>query len=284
MATNNPPPITLSILTWRAPITLQRTLETLAPILPLFEQHLVVCQESDPEEMDIARRAKFDVIKTHENIGIQNGLKLAVEAASHELVLVLVLENDAEYLGGRQGAAVLEETFLQMQKYQIDHIQLGRLDRSVPRRYVRFWGTQFPPKRQITGYVRYKMANSLKRGALSLPQIAAAKSFPGYLKITNSLWQTTPQYVKWNNRSFLTRKNFFLGNLVPFAESHPTSRLINGHADLEHPINCYRNRYWWRSQSFSIGVSVPGLFGHQRHDRTLEDDKSLQQNTSTPNP
>ena len=147
------------------------------------------------------------------------------------------------------------------------------MDNYPLKRYVRYWGNKLPPKRRLAGFMRWKMANSLKKGALSLPHISAANSFSGFEKLSDSLWLTTPQYSRWTNRSFLTRKHFFLESLIPFAEQHPTSRRVNGTPDLEHPINCSNNRSWWRSQSFSIGISVPGLFGHYRHDRTPDDEK-----------
>lgn len=45
---------TLSILTWKAPDTLRRTLESLEPIRDLFHECIVICQESDPREIDMA--------------------------------------------------------------------------------------------------------------------------------------------------------------------------------------------------------------------------------------
>jgi len=87
----------LAILTWRAPVTLARTLNALAPITHLFSERLVVCQESDPEEIRLAEQAGYTAIGTKENLGIQGGLKHAVE--STEAKRVLLLENDCHFLG-----------------------------------------------------------------------------------------------------------------------------------------------------------------------------------------
>lgn len=265
-------PVTLSVLTWKSPVTLQQTLESLTPILPLFTERLVVCQESDPEEIELAMQMGFRVVPTETNIGIQNGLKKAVSAAKNEFVLVL--ENDANYTAGDPGVLALQEALAQITTTPIDHIRLGELNKTPSKKYSKFWTSKTPPFRRFFGFLRWNLANTHKHEALSMTFENEVKSFPGFTKVSDSFWLSTSKYVTWTNRSFLTRKSFFLGKLIPFAETHPTSRLINGYPDLEHPINCRRNRYWWCAQKFSIGISVPGLFGHSRYDRTPEDEKN----------
>lgn len=252
-------------------MTLQRTLASLQSILPLFNERLVICQESDPAEMACARQMGFKPIPTRENVGIQNGLKLAVSEAQNDLVLVL--ENDAEYMGGEDGIRILREALCQMMTTSVDHIRLGRLDERPSQRYSKFWGLQSRPRRTVIGYLQWHLANIRKYEILSLPDINPDEMSCEFTRVSDSFWQTTSKYVGWTNRSFLTRKAFFLNQLLPFAEAHPTSRLINGQPDLEHPINCLQNRYWWRSQKFSIGIVRRGLFGHVRHDRNSDDEK-----------
>jgi hypothetical protein len=264
-------PITLSILTWRAPVTLQRTLASLQGILPLFSERLVICQESDPAELACARQMGFKPIPIRENIGIQNGLKRAASEAQNDRVLVL--ENDAEYVGGEAGIRILHEAMEQMMTTSVDHIRLGRLDATPSKRYSNYWGTQSRPHRTVIGYLQWHLANTRKYEMLSLPDMNPDDIPREFTRVSDSFWQTTSKYVGWTNRSFLTQKSFFLDCLLPFAEAHPTSRLINGCPDLEHPINCLQNRHWWRSQNFSIGIVKPGLFGHVRHDRNPDDEK-----------
>ena len=252
-------------------MTLQRTLASLQGILPLFSERLMICQESDPREMACARQMGFAPITTCENIGIQNGLKLAVSEAQNEWVLVL--ENDAEYMAGEDGLQILHEALSHMMTTSVDHIRLGRLDETPSKRYSMFWGTQSRPHRTVIGYLQWHLANIRKYEMLSLPDIDPNETPREFTKVSDSFWLTTSKYVSWTNRSFLTRKSFFLDRLLPFAEAHATSRLINGRPDLEHPINCRQNRYWWRSQNFSLGIVRPGLFGHVRHDRNPDDEK-----------
>lgn len=267
-------PITLSVLTWKAPLTLEKTLRSLEPILPLFSERLVICQESDLAEIKLADQFGFRAVATEKNSGIQNGLKLAVSAATNDLVLVL--ENDANYVGGSSNFSELCEVLDKMMSMPIDHIRLGQLENPPSKRFYKFWRNQMPPARRFIGYLRWNLANTRKYEALALPKIRTTASLSGFKKLSDSFWVTTSKYTTWTNRSFLTRKKFFLDQLVPFAEEHPTSRLINGYPDLEHPINCSKNRNWWRAQNFSIGISVPGIFGHSRYDRNEMDEKGQQ--------
>jgi hypothetical protein len=272
-------PVTLSILTWKAPVTLQRTLASLTPILPLFAERLVICQEGDAAEIALAQQFGFRPVVTECNVGIQNGLKLAVSSAANEFALVL--ENDAEYLGGENGVAALNEALTRITTTDLDHVRLGLLDHPN-RHYVSFWGHALPPKRRFLGFLRRRLADLHLFQMLWFPESELLARVRGFVKVSDSLWLTDSSFVRWNNRSFLTRKSFFLGKLIPFAEARPTSRLVNGYPDLEHPINCRKNRNWWPRQRFRVGILRPGLFGHVRHDRPGNDQKRAENRTDEP--
>ena len=69
-------------------------------------------------------------------------------------------------------------------------------------------------------------------------------------------------------RAHRTLRRWFLDELIPFAEAHPTLRTVNKFPDLEKELNCR----WWRAKHFRVGVA-PGLFKHTRADRPPHDEK-----------
>lgn len=62
----------------------------------------------------------------------------------------------------------------------------------------------------------------------------------------------------------MINKDFFLNQVLSFARSNPTSRLVNGLPDLEHAMNSPTNRNYWRNGGFRVGLVRPSLFGHKR--------------------
>jgi len=261
---------TLSILTWKAPDTLRRTLESLEPIRELFHERLVICQESDPREIDMATQYGYRPIAIPYNAGIQEGLALAVEKSTSELVLVL--ENDCNYMGGEAGKAQLETCLSLFKAHHIDVIRLGELPAHPRKKYVNYWGNQFPPRRTLLGMLRWKEADSCKGEAISFDEVES-NAMPEIRGLGNQVFLTRSKYVSWTNRAFMINKDFFLNQVLSFARSNPTSRLVNGLPDLEHAMNSPTNRNWWRNGGFRIGLVRPGLFGHKRYDRPDLDEK-----------
>jgi hypothetical protein len=68
-------------------------------------------------------------------------------------------------------------------------------------------------------------------------------------------------------------KSWFLEVVIPFANSRSHTRKVNGLPDLEVPINSRDGRSWWRSNQFTIGLVKKDLFGHNRYDRPVDDEK-----------
>ena len=262
--------VSLSILTWKAPDTLCRTLQSLEPLRELFHERIVICQESDPREISLAIQYGYRPISIPHNVGIQERLTLAVEKSFSELVLVL--ENDCNYIGGESGKAQLEECLSLFKEHRIDVIKLGELPAYPRKKYLKYWGDKFPPKISFLGMLRRGEANVYKGEVLALPKFDPNR-MPELEKLSDHLFVTSSKYTVWTNNAFMVRKNFFLDRLLPFARSNPTSRLVNGLPDLEHAINSPRNRNWWRKSDFRIGLVKPGLFGHRRYDRPPQDEK-----------
>lgn len=266
--------ISLAILTWKAPKTLLHTLQNLDPILGLFDERIIVCQESDPDEIALAREFGFKAVVLETNVGIQNGMKLAFESCTNELVLFL--ENDLVLKTGREAAErILTAIGTELAEGRAEFAKLRYLPESRKMNFRRYWRlSNGRPQRRLLGYLRYGVANSMAADVLHF-EVAPGKDFSYLADLGNGVYQTFSKYSKWENLAVFARKSFFLNTLIPFAESHPTSRMVNGHPDLEHRINSKKNKSWWRGSNFKLLIATPGLFGHRRLDRWAGDDKWL---------
>lgn len=242
--------------------------------MDLFDEKVIVCQESDPEEIALARAYGFKAIALDTNVGIQNGMKLAFESCSNELVLFL--ENDLVLKTSRKEAErILTVIGAVLAEGQAEFAKLRYLPESRKRTFRRYWRmSRGQPQRRLLGYLRYDTASSMAADTLHY-DVSPGLASRYLVDIGGSIYQTSSRYSKWENLAVLARRSFFLGVLIPFAETHPTSRNVNGFPDLEHRINSKRNRAWWRGSDFKILIAKPGLFGHRRLDRWAGDDKWL---------
>ncbi len=264
-------PASLAVLTWKAPATLENTLSRLERISHLFRESLVVCQASDPDEIKIVKKYGFKPILIKENLGIQNGLKKAV--ASCQFDHVLLLENDCYLAENKKNAEIsLRALFHLLVNEAIDYGTLQQLSNVPSKTFTKYWDvSRGQLRRKLLGYCRWKVANSVASEAINY--IEDPMVLPMFEGREGPIYTTRSRYRRWSNRAVFVSKKFFLNKLIPFAEANPTSRHCNGLPELEHRINSRRNRGWWLSQRFRVGVAKPGLFSHCRKDRSENDDK-----------
>lgn len=60
---------------------------------------------------------------------------------------------------------------------------------------------------------------------------------PGLQEFGSGIYLASSSYCKWENRAAIMNRKFFLERLIPFAESNPAGREVNGWSDLELRIN-----------------------------------------------
>jgi len=262
----------LAMLTWRAPKTLAHTLERLNPILCLFKDRVIVCQESDPQEIAIAENHGFRVVALKANVGIQHGMQHAVEACNNDQVLFL--ENDVVLEESEATSCwILTRLNALLEAGEINFAKLRRLPLAPRDKVTQYWRvTDGRPARRLYGTLRWNRANQIAS------ELVCANLVPGFRSpyLTdhgNGLYLTDSKYCRWENLAVFMNRPFFLDRLIPFAIANPTSRGVNGQPDLEHRVNSASNRYWWAKQRFSAAIVKPGLFGHRRLDRLASDDK-----------
>ncbi|MCX8996542.1 hypothetical protein NOF55_05440 [Rhizobiaceae bacterium BDR2-2] len=265
-------PAGISILTWKAPKTLRNTLAALAPIYPLFSEHYVLCQEGDPEEIEIARQFGYTPVTTDRNLGIQEGLARCAELPEAETVMVM--ECDCMLRDPQNAAALVARCITLLDEQDLQAIQLQVRPEQPTTRYWHYWKPGFPLRPTLAGRLRRESANARTNEAVCLPDFPH-QGIDDIEPLGDGIFVARSNTLNWCNRSFLTTKGFFLDTLIRFAREHPTSRKVNGLPDLEHPINCPQNRHWWRGQKFRIGIVYPGLFGHHRLERPQDDEKKV---------
>lgn len=266
--------MSLAILTWKIPKTLQHTLQNLKPVHDLFDERIIVCQESDPEEIALACEFGFKAVALETNVGIQSGMKLAFESCTNELVLFL--ENDLVLKASLEDVKRVPSVIgTELAEGRAEFAKLRYLPEGRKRNFRRYWRvSNGRPKRRLLGYVRYGVASSM--AAYTLHFNVSPGLVSRYLVDTGEgVYETSSRYSKWENLAVIARRSFFLEVLIPFAETHPTSRMVNGQPDLEHRINSKKNKAWWRRSNFRLLNAKPGLFGHRGLDRWAGDDKWL---------
>ncbi|WP_319517427.1 hypothetical protein [uncultured Martelella sp.] len=265
------PDVGLSILTWKSPKTLERTLRSLAPVSDLFAERKVVCQEGDPEEMDIARKFGFDPVPTKTNLGIQEGLAHCAECLESERILIV--ESDNMFVEQDNARDLLKRALILFDQHEMTAFQLSMRPTHLSDRFLRYWRSDDPLRKNLRGHVWPRAARMRVHGSLALPD-TTANGNRFIRKLEDELYLTRSDCISWSNRPFLTRRSFFLGPLMTFARQNPGKKRVNGMPDLEHPINCPANRYWWCGLKAKVGVTYPGLFEHDRLERPEDDEKT----------
>lgn len=264
------PEVGLSVLTWKSPRTLERTLHSLAPVSDLFSERKVICQEGSPEEMDIARKFGFVPVATESNLGIQEGLARCAESLETERILIV--ESDNVFVDKEKAPALLRRAIILFDQHEMDVFQVSGRPNRVSKRFLRYWKSEEPLRKKLRAHLRPQAARLRVHESLAMPgTIAKGNRF--IQKLEDEFYLTHSDCVSWSNRPFLTTRSFFLGPLITFARQNPGKKRVNGMPDLEHPINCPANRHWWCGLQAKVGVAYPGLFEHDRLERPASDEK-----------
>lgn len=281
---SDPVPVSVGILSYKAPKTIDATLQAYRQkkFLELFPEVKLFFQCVSDEDVKISQKYGLEYMGRSDNIGIQNGMRWVVENLKSDYVLYL--ENDCPLVVDVATAkAEITRAVSCLESGQIDMMRLR--SRFTPGeqfadvyKYTTVYtpleiDERFVPTDEVQIAPRSKVSRCLKR--LFYPSYAMRmmgrslyiekhpeKRFPDYIKKTDDgMYIVDSMVINWTNQSILTTKKFFL-EMLEYADAHPLSRTVNGMQDMEKPLNCR----WWRKQHFRIGVS-DGLFTHKRLDR-----------------
>ena len=263
--------VSVSVLTWRAPKTLSHTLQSIAPLQGLFQNRLVLCQESDQDEIRISKENGFLPVAINTNLGIQEGLAKCAEIAPTPYVLILENDCNLKYLEGAKDTIL--ESVRGLRDGTVDVVKFGTIDTGNIGRYKKYWGSSYQPRPTWRSRLRPFEARACLGGGIYMPDFPDTGS-PTIKRLSPHLYVTSSRFMGWTNRAFMIEREFFLETIIGFARSKPAPGKVNGLPDLEKEMNCFQNRSWWRRQKFRVGVTRPGLFAHHRLDRNTDDEKT----------
>ena len=270
------PNVGLGILSWRAHRTLRRTLRTLADadMFSLFGESLIYFQEMCGEDRAIAREFNLRTVGGNANIGIRGGMKALAESLQCEYVLHL--ENDFSLIGSRAEAmSQLKIAVRHLRENIVDlyHLRHRNQEGGGLKKYLRYHSApelneSETPLRILRRILRPAKAHRLQ-GLAIFADSNPEQKFPRCIRrLEKDFFAVDSACMNWTNQTPLYPRRWFLDELIPFAEAHPTSRTVNKFPDLEKELNCR----WWRAKHFRVGVA-PGLFTHTRADRPPHDEK-----------
>lgn len=264
------PSISLGVLSWRAPDTLDATLASFADVSfsDLFGQRICLLQDSDAPSREVCDTYNFDAKNLNKNIGILSGFEALARATTQDVILLV--ENDFRLSASLNAAAEqIKQSLNLLQSDQADIVQLRSRHAPGEPFFVRDKYCQFFPDTTAP------FADRLKAGARRLvrPDKArrlrvlatrfdddAVKLAPGVLEdLGNGFHGASSCHLPWTNNPFLVKRRFFLETIIAYANGAQTKRRTNGFKNLEIEMNSA----WWRQQNFKI-VQAPGLFTHGR--------------------
>ena len=81
------------------------------------------------------------------------------------------------------------------------------------------------------------------------------------MKLWRATYQALPvcSVAPWTNLEMMIERKVFLDTIMPYVDTAPTTRRINGFRNLEIELN---GSAFWRRSGWHIGSS-PGLFSHK---------------------
>lgn len=265
----------MGILSWKAPKTLSKTLETYADgdLFSLFGTQRILFQEMSEQDREVADAFGLAAEGTAANTGIFGGVKALLKAI--ECDYVLLLENDCPLIesygeSARQlSAALFDADEFGVPVFRFRSLRHPGQDFATLGKFRRYFDDKVRPESAPGAWLPRMRRMSRPGKARRLQGIAAyataepERVFPAVFRRTDrgNLLTASP-YLNWTNQSILVRRDWMLDTILPYVEANPSSRRVNGFSDIEKELN----RPWWRNQKISVGLA-PGLFTHERVDR-----------------
>lgn len=268
-------PISLGILSFKAPKTIDLTLTQYGDFLSHFDEAKLFFQCFSETDKQIAESHHVLYEGRPDNIGIQGGMRWVAENLKSDYILYL--ENDFQLsVDIPHALAVLKDALNRIESGQIDIMRLrSRFTPGDPFQDVVKYTRIFKPRQihpDFSDFKKIQKTNPLLRfiNPLKARKLACRslfieqypeKRFPNYIKKDGDVYVIDSAYLNWTNNPFLMKLDLFL-RLMDYADAHPSHRTVGGMQDMEKPLNCG----WWRRQHFKIGIG-DGIFTHRRIDR-----------------
>jgi hypothetical protein len=224
--------ISLGILSWGSPLTLQNTLESYEywGLLNYANERLIFFQEISDRDIRIADAFGFQYSGAVTNVGIAEGYRRLVSQATSENFLFL--ENDWKLLRNPTQQLTHAEDLLD--EGLVDIVRLR--DRYNPGDPL--WTRQFE-------------GNELSRPEHLLDSIHwTDPSKFSEISHLYDLYITSARYANWTNNPTIAQTQWLIDNILPRLDG-----------DIERHL-----QGWWQEQDFVVAQGE-GLFTHNRRDR-----------------
>ena len=274
-------PIGIAVLSWRSPETIRNSLGTYIQndFLTLFEDVVLCFQEISGQDRALARELGIRHVGKERNEGIMAGFRFAYESLKTDYIIVL--ENDCLLREDRATAHQrLSECLELLQSRQADLARVrSRYHPGPPIRAASEYSRFYPIEEQAQGWAgseELSASSPLVRRLRRLARPLKARKWigrsvyieehpdlkhPKYIRRIGDTFVVDSSVLPWTNQPTLVSRAL-LGELLDFADAHPSSRTVNGFQDFEKSLNCAH----WKNQHYRIAVSL-GIFSHQRLDR-----------------
>jgi len=258
------PTIGLGILSWGGARSLQNSIISYKAenLFELFDQSALVLPQADEEILRVSKEFPGDVIKYPENLGIALGMKAVAQAL--ETDYILLLENDCPLIETREEAA--------RQIYKA--VELIENGRAIMARFrsVRQPGEPFHIDKKYKRYFNLGIVPRLRRllrpgkarrllGSAVFFEDNPAQIHPAHIQNAgDGFYLVSAKSLPWSNQSILLKRDVFLNVIMPYVETAPTTRRVNGFRNIEIELN--QSKFW--TQSGWSTACGPGLFTHER--------------------
>ena len=249
--------ITLGILCWKSPKTIENTLESYKKngLLSLVEP-LIYFQELTPENKQLAKRYGIkSVLGGPTNTGIMGGMIEMIQAAKTKYFIFA--ECDFELVNSRQiTKTVLTDAIKLIEKNDVQVVRLR--DKKRPGEPLGSRDFAPVPDHELPTF-KFDMSFPYKIEVVMFPgDIQPDKAFPGLFERIDCKmpwYKTTSDHAPWSNNIFLAKTAFLNERLVPLLEQH---RGVPSTAIEQILINELRG--------YNVAAGH-GLFMHNRLDR-----------------
>lgn len=236
-----PVPVTLAVLTWNSPATLEQTLNSYSKfLLPAARELLVYCQELNDAEVAIAERWGARTLGSTENVGIALAYRELRSVAAQPFLLFL--ECDWR-LTSRRVTSVLGDAVRLLEDRLADIVRLrSRRNPGTPIWFLEYQNRELEHPAAVLDSVLWERRPD--------------RVFPEHVErlagLRHPWYRCSARYAGWTNNPHMARTDWLGEVLDPFSDA--------AGIQLEHDIET-----WWSGQTYRVAQG-PGLFTHDRRD------------------
>jgi hypothetical protein len=234
--------ISIGILSWKSPLTLENTLTTYhdSGLLHMVNDVTIFIQEADTVNMKVAEKFGVSYIPSDVNIGIGKAFTALCEFAETDHILILeddwinLEDTETTYNRLAIGYNVIEDGSVDVVKYR------HRRYPGDPLYTRQFAGREMDSPKHLFECLHWR-----ENPHLDFPNIIVKDT-------QRSLFYCDSMYANHTNNPCMWNKKFYLENISPFAgDGVALEGAIDG---------------WWQEQGFVVAHGE-GLFKHFRIDR-----------------